>query len=82
MGKDGPKWHGNQIFAEVIVIRCTIFSAGCGSWLHTPEAFPVQVAWVVTGWREPLIDTLKKLEFSDGVRVFIGCCYILFKTSL
>jgi len=27
----------------VIVIRCTIFSAGCGSWLHTPEAFPVQI---------------------------------------
>jgi len=27
----------------VIVARCTIFSAGCGSWLHTPEAFPVQI---------------------------------------
>ena len=27
--------------------RCTIFSAGCGSWLHTPEAFPVQAGWGV-----------------------------------
>lgn len=53
MGKDGPKMAWESDFAEVIVVRCTIFSAGCGSWLHTPEAFPVQVAgWVGVsgGW--------------------------------
>lgn len=31
------------VAAVVIVARCTSFSAGCGSWLHTPEVFPVQV---------------------------------------
>lgn len=31
------------VAVAVIIVRCGVFAAGSGTWLHTPEIFPVQI---------------------------------------
>ena len=54
--------YSGSTVREVIVARCTSFSAGCGSWLHTPEVFPVQVpTWGRFLWQRDVGRSWRKL---------------------